>query len=129
MTKIVHTTNFSNAFIGVADDCPAGSGRIPPERSGTPTVAVLQYAMIKNHPYKYTSDDVVFATSAPGRALGVEAKQAERQKAREQFFSRGQACLRASALGKTFGWGGHSDAHGRVAILAVASPDYRQLAA
>ena len=59
--------------------------------------------MIKNHPYKYTSDDVVFATSAPGRALGVEAKQAERQKAREQFFSRGQACLRASALGKKFG--------------------------
>ena len=125
----VHTTNTSNTFIGVADDCPASSGQIPPERSGKPTVATLQYAMIRNAPYNYTSDDVVFATSAPGRALGAEAGQAERQKAREQFFSRGQACLRASALGKTYGWGIHSDAAGRVAIFAVDSSDYRRLAA
>ena len=125
----VHTTNTSNTFIGVADDCPASSGQIPRERFGKPTVATLQYAMIKNAPYKYTSDDVVFATSAAGRALGVEAKQVERQKARDQFFSRGQACLRASALGKTFGWGVHSDAQGRVAIFAVDSPEYRRFAA
>jgi predicted phage gp36 major capsid-like protein len=129
MTKSVHTTNTSNAFIGVAADCPASSGQIPPERSGKPTVATLQYTMIRNGPYKYTSDDVVFATSVAGRALGVEAKQAERQKAREQFFSRGQACLRASALGKAFGWGVHSDAGGRVAIFAVDSSEYRRLAA
>jgi hypothetical protein len=129
MTKILHTTNLNNTLIAVAEDCPASSGRIPTERSGKTTVAVLQYAMIKNHPYKYTSDDVVFATSAAGRALGAEAKQAERQQARDQFFSRGQACLRASALGKTFGWGVHSDAQGRVAIFAVDSPEYRELAA
>jgi len=125
----VYTTNLSNTLIGVADDCPSRSGQIPPERSGKPTVAARQYAMIKNNPYKYTSDDVVFATSAAGRALGAEADQAERQEAREQFFSRGQACLRASALGKTLGWGVHSDAQGRVAIFAVESPEYRQLAA
>jgi len=129
MTKIVHTTNTGNTFIGVADDCPARSGQIPPERSGKPTVATLQYAMIRNAPYKYTSDDVVFTTSAAGRALGDEAKPAERQTARDQFFSRGQACLRASALGKTYGWGVHSDAQGRVAIFAVDSPEYRRLAA
>ena len=129
MTKIVHTTNLNNTFIGVADDCPASSGQIPHARSGKPTVATLQYAMIKNAPYTYTSDDVVFATSAAGRALGDGAKQAERQEARAQFFSRGQACLRASALGKTFGWGVHSDAQGRVAIFAVDSPEYRRLVA
>ena len=129
MTKISHTTNTRNAFIGVAEDCPASSGQVPTERSGKPTVAALQYAMIKNNPYKYTSDDVVFATSAAGRALDAGAKQAERQEARKQFFSRGQACLRASPLGKTFGWGVHSDAHGRVAIFAVDSPQYRRLAA
>jgi hypothetical protein len=129
MTRILHTTNLSNTLIGVAEDCPASSGQIPAERSGKPTVAVLQYAMIKNAPYKYTSDDVVFATSAAGRALGVGVSQAERQEAREQFFSRGQACLRASALGKKFGWGVHSDEQGRVAIFAVDSPKYRQLAA
>jgi hypothetical protein len=125
----LHTTNTNNTFIGVADDCPASSGKIPQARSDKPTVATLQYAMIKNNPYKYTSDDVVFATSSAGRALCEGASQAERQEARQQFFSRGQACLRASPLGKTFGWGVHSDAHGRVAIFAVDSPEYRQLAA
>lgn len=129
MTKILHTTNLSNTFIGVAEDCPASSGQIPNERSGKATVAVLQYAMIRNHPYKYTSDDVVFATSATGRALADGAGLAERQQARERFFSKGQACLRASALGKKFGWGVHSDAQGRVAIFAVDSSRYRQLAA
>lgn len=129
MARALHTTNLGNSLIAVAEDCPASSGQIPTERAGKPTVAVLQYTMIKNHPYKYTSDDVVFASSATGRALGAGAKQAERQKAREQFFSRGQACLRASALGKTYGWGVHSDAQGRVAIFAVDSAEYRQLAA
>jgi len=129
MTKILHTTNSSNTFISAAEDCPASAGQVPIERSGKPTVATLQYAMIKNNPYRYTSDDVVFATSAPGRALGAESKQAARQTAWDQFFSRGQACLRASPLGKTFGWGVHSDAQGRVAIFALESHEYRQLAA
>src|SRR3954447_12946975 len=125
----MYTTNTSNTFIGVADDCPASSGTIPHARSDKPTVAAMQYAMIKNNPYKYTSDDVVFATSAAGRALGADADEGERQQARHRFFSRGQACLRASALGKTFGWGVHSDAHGRVAIFALDSPQYHELAA
>jgi hypothetical protein len=128
MTKAVHTTNCFNTFIRVADDCPARRGEEPPLRGGNPTVAGLQYQMIAQAPYEYTSDDVVFATSAPGRQLAAKATRKERDLARSEFFSKGQACLRASGLGKRFGWGIHADAEGRVALYAVDSKRYQALA-
>ena len=128
MTKKMYTTNCFNTFIRVAEDCPARTGEEPPLRAGTPTVAGLQYQMIAQAPYKYTSDDVVFATSASGRQLDTKATRKARDLARNEFFSRGQACLRASGLGKRFGWGVHADAEGRVAIYAVDSKHYQALA-
>jgi Family of unknown function (DUF6157) len=128
MTKAAHSTNYHDTFIQVAEDCPAPAGLAPPLRAGQPTVAGLQYAMIADHPYQYTSDDVVFATSAAGRALAPKASKAERQAAAASFFSKGQPCLRASALGKQFGWGVHADAEGRVAICPVGSDSYRAFA-
>lgn len=125
MTKAVHTTNVYNTFIRVAEDCSARTGEPPPPRGGNPTVASLQYQMIAAAPYKHTSDDVVFATSARGRELDAKATRQERSVARDAFFSRGQACLRASGLGKRFGWGIHADAAGRVALYAVDSERYR----
>jgi len=124
-----HTTNTPNTFIRVAEDCPARSGEEPPPRGGNPTVAGLQFLMIAKAPYKYTSDDVVFATSAAGRQLDAKSTKKARSLARAEFFSRGQACLRASSLGKRFGWGIHADAEGRVAIYAVDSKRYQALAA
>jgi Family of unknown function (DUF6157) len=129
MTKALHTTNCINTFIRVAEDCPARGGEEPQLRGGNPTVATLQYRMIAGEPYKYTSDDVVFATSAPGRALDAKASKKERSMARETYFSRGQACMRASPLGKRFGWGVHADAGGRLAIYAIDSKRYQALAA
>lgn len=127
MTKVVHTTNVYNTFIRVADDCPARTGEPPPLRCGNPTVAGLQYQMIAEAPYQHTSDDVVFATSARGRELGAKTTRKQRSLARDEFFSRGQACLRASGLGKRFGWGIHADAEGRVALYAVDSERYETL--
>ena len=127
MTKPIHTTNCFDTFIRVAEDCPARSGEEPPRRAGRPTVAGLQYAMITKAPYKYTSDDVIFATSAPGRELGAKATKSEKNAARAAFFSRGQACMRASGLGKRYGWGVHADREGRIAIYAVDSIRYQAL--
>jgi uncharacterized protein DUF6157 len=82
MTKTVHTTKCFNTFIQVAEDCPA--------RAGNPTVAGLQYRMIAEAPYKHTSDDVVFATSAQGRQLDAKATKKERGLARNEFPPRGR---------------------------------------
>jgi hypothetical protein len=128
MIKAMHTTNCFDTFIQVAEDCPARTGEEPPPRAGKPTVAGLQYKMIVDAPYEHTSDDVIFATSAQGRRLDAKATKKQRSLARDEFFSRGQACMRASGLGKRFGWGVHADAAGRIAIHAVDSKRYRALA-
>jgi uncharacterized protein DUF6157 len=75
MAKTTHTTNCFNTFIRVAEDCPARTGEEPPLRVGNPAVAGLQYRMIAQAPYKYTSDDIIFATSAEGRRLGREGNE------------------------------------------------------
>jgi hypothetical protein len=123
-----HTTNYVNTFIQVAEDCVATRGEIPPERAGKPTIGSAQYAMLMDAPYYLTSDDVIFATSPAGRSLDESASPAARRDARLRYFAKGQACLRASPLGKQFGWGIHADGLGRVAIFAVGSEDYRRLA-
>jgi hypothetical protein len=128
MAKRLHTTNCFNTLIRVAEDCPARTGEEPQPRGGSPTIATLQYQMIARAPYEYTSDAVAFATSAPGRALDAKATKQARSLARETFFSRGQACMRASPLGKRFGRGIHADAQGRIAIYAIDSERHQALA-
>ena len=118
----MHTTNYTNTFIAVAEDCPATRAEIPPIKDGKPSVAALQFGMMYKHPYKYTSDDVLFTIFAERNEVPAE----ERREAREQFFSKGQACLRASPLGKRYGWGIHCDGKSKVALIAMESAGYRK---
>lgn len=116
-----HTTNYTNTFIEVAEDCPAKQGEVPPVK-GEKTIANLQFDMIYDHPYEYTSDDVVFHCYAVKNKL----KKSELKEAREQFFSKGQACLRCSPLTKRYGFGVHSNAEGKVALFPIESKEYKQ---
>lgn len=113
----LHTTNYADAFIEVSEDCPAETAGIPPTKAPK-TAACLEYEMLAGNPYRYTSDDVIYETKGKPKGIG-----------REEFFSKGQPCFRASALTKRYGWGIHSDADGKIAIYAVESPDYSRLAA
>ncbi|TNE92598.1 MAG: hypothetical protein EP330_01245 [Deltaproteobacteria bacterium] len=113
-----HTTNYTDAFILVAADCPAERGTQPPPRKNT-TLAERAYAMLEQ-PYAHTSDEVLFTVFADARELMGE----EREEAREAWFSRGQACLRASALTKRYGWGVHFDREGRAALVGVETEAY-----
>ena len=54
------TTNYYNALIAVAEDCPVTVAEVPPRRGETKTVASIQYDLVSAHPYQYTSDDVLF---------------------------------------------------------------------
>lgn len=116
----IHTTNYQDTFIAVADDCPAVSGEVPVDKGDQRSVASIQYEMIIKNPYKYTSDDVLFQVFAERKDL----IPAEWPSARSDYFSKGQPCFRASALTKRYGWGVHSDAAGRVAIYGCESEDY-----
>ena len=72
-----------------------------------------------------TSDDLLFEVHALRQ--GIAAK--DRKPAREAFFAKPQACLRASPLVKQFGWGLHHDADAKVAAYGVDSEAYRELSA
>ena len=117
----MHTTNYSNTFIEIAEDCPVKAGEIPANKKEEKSIAILQYEMIKNNPYGYTSDDVIFGVFA--QKNGIERSEAEKQR----FFSKGQPCMRSSPLTKRYGWGVHSNSECKIAIFPVESEEYRKL--
>lgn len=112
-----HTTNYIDTFIEVAEDSPAETGTIPPQRA-VKTAAQAEYEMIAENPYRHTSDEVIYEVRSRPKGLS-----------REEFFSKGQPCFRASALPKRYGWGVHSDEKGRLALYPVESEEYARLAA
>lgn len=120
----VHSTNYQDTFIKVADDCPALNGEVPPLKGAAKTVAGLQFDLVRQNPYRFTSDEVLFQIHADRQ----DVPESERAAAREQFFSKGQPCFRASPLTKRYGWGVHSDQNGKIAVYGRESPEYKRLA-
>jgi len=118
----IHTTNYIDTFIEVADDCPAISGEEPVMKDGKKTIAGMQFEILNGNPYKFTSDDVLFQVFANRNDL-TEQEFAE---ARKEYFSKGQACFRASPLTKRYGWGVHSDSNGRIAIYGMETEAYQK---
>lgn len=121
----MHTTNYFNTLIEIADDCPVSSGEVPPVKGNKKSIANLQFEMVKAHPYKFNSDDVLFTVFATRNNIPEAALEEERHR----FFSKGQPCLRASPLTKSYGWGVHCDAEGRIALYSVDSEEYQRLLA
>ncbi|MBO9642233.1 MAG: hypothetical protein J7603_03835 [Pseudacidovorax sp.] len=114
------TTNYIETFIAVSPDCTASRGEVP---SKAGSIAQLQHQLLTAQPYHFTSDDLLFEVHAIRHAVAPE----DRAQARAAFFSKPQACLRASPLVKQFGWGLHHDAESKVAAYDVATEAYREL--
>src|SRR6266566_1733671 len=115
--------NYYDTLIEVADDCPATEGQIPQERGGKKTKAVVEYELLVKHPYTYTEEDIAFEVYA----VLHEIPKASWPKERERFLSKGHSHLRVSALAKRYGWGIHNNAEGKIALIAVDSPEYKRL--
>lgn len=117
-----HTTNYINTFILIADDCPARAGEMPPLKEDKRTVANIQFDILNKSPYAYTSDDILFQVFADKNDL----TKSELKKGREEFFSKGQPCFRASPLTKRYGWGVHSNEYGKIAIYGCETAEYKK---
>ncbi len=120
----MQTTNYNNTFIEAAEDCPVTVAEIPPQQAGNKTAVGIAFEMVKNNPYQYNSDDVLFHVFALKHHVAEEDMTGEREK----FFSKGQPCFRSSPLGKRYGWGIHYDGEGKIALYGVESEEYRKLA-
>ncbi len=119
----VHTTNYANTFIEIADDCPVSAAEVPPVKGNGRSAANIQYDILSKNPYKFTSDDVLFMVYAEKQDL----TEPELPKAREQFFSKGQPCFRASPLTKRYGWGVHNDKDGKIALFGCETDNYEKM--
>ena len=86
-------------------------------------IAGIQYDMLKSNPYKYTSDDIIFAVYAQRNGIEKDKMKSER----ENFFSKGQPCMRSSPLVKRYGWGVHNNSESRIALYPVESEEYLKL--
>ncbi|WP_150306547.1 DUF6157 family protein [Planctomonas psychrotolerans] len=117
------TTNYVNTFITVAPDCPVDAPAIPPASAAKPSVAAMQYELLSERPYELTSDELLFTV----HAIRAGIADAELNEERTRFLAKSQACLRASPLGKRYGWGTHHDEQGRVAVYGVGTPEYERL--
>lgn len=117
-----HSTNYQNTFIAIADDSTAAKGEVPADKNSSKTVARLQFELISKNPYRYTSDEVLFSVYTQRN----EITAAKLPEARRIFFSKGQACLRASALGKRYGWGIHHNKDSKIALYGCDTSEYQR---
>jgi hypothetical protein len=118
----IHTTNYIDTFIEIAEDCAIDISQVPISKGESKTVAQMQFELLQDNPYKFTSDDVLFQVFADRNDL----IKSEYKQAREQFFSKGQACFRASPLTKRYGFGVHSNHEGKIAIFGQETKEYKQ---
>ena len=116
----LHTTNYKNAFLRVSTDVPVEKSEIPPVKRNK-TLANIQYDMIAKNPYKYSSDDVLFECFAQKN----DVTENDRKEARAAFFSKGQPCLRSSALAKRYGFGFHFNDASKIALFPMESKEYQ----
>lgn len=116
-----HTTNYFDTFIEIAEDTKAETGTVPPAKPKK-TVAERQFELIYNNPYTFTSDEVFFQVFADRNEL----TKTEYAEAKSTFFSKGQPCFRASPITKTYGFGVHSNAEGKIALFGMKTPEYQK---
>lgn len=114
------TTNYHRTFITISPDSKALAGT-PPAKPGS--VADLQHRLLTERPYALTSDELLFEV----HAIRVGIAATDREAARAAFLAKPHACLRASPLVKTHGFGLHHDAQGRVALYGRETDAYREL--
>ena len=115
--------NYFDTLIAIADDSPVQEPVVPPRNDAKPTIAAEQYRLLADRPYELTSEDVLFIVHADKNGI----PENERGAARAEYFSKSRACLRTSPLAKKFGWGLHSDAQGRLALVGAGTDRYRSL--
>ncbi len=119
---------YYDTFITVAPDFAGEVAKVPQPRGSKKTVAEMQYEMLIDAPFEHTQEDVLFDVWLARQDRG-ELADDEVQALRDEYFSKGQACLRASPLTKSHGWGVLFDAQGHAALVAVESNEYEQHAA
>lgn len=115
---------YVDTLIAVAEDNPSPRGVVPSSRGERKPIHVLQYELLAASPHRYTHADLLIEVHV--RHKGIF--DTDRLDAiRGELLAKPHPCLRACLLPKKYGWGLHYDHHGRIALVDVASDEYRHL--
>lgn len=123
----IRAMSYSQTFIRVSPDTKATAGTVPPEKAGARTVAGWQHALLANHPYQLTERELYFRVHCHRHGISDAEAKKRREAILAEVFAKPQACLRASPLPKSYGWGVHYDEAGRIAIAGMETPGYAEL--
>jgi hypothetical protein len=118
--------NYYDTFITIAADCPAATGRVPPDKKNGKTKAGIEFHLVSEHPYEYTQEDLLYEVHIRHKEIPQEELAEKGTQIRDEFFQKPMACLRASMLPKKFGWGIHFNTEGKMALVPMDSDLYRQ---
>ena len=119
--------NYINTFIAVSPDTKAKVGSVPLARAGKRSIAQIEYELIASHPYELTQEEIQFSVHVERTGVTPAQLKAKRSELWSAFFSKPTACMRTSALARSYGWGLHFDSKGRVALVPMESPKYQKL--
>ncbi|GAB3284037.1 DUF6157 family protein [Parasphingorhabdus pacifica] len=114
--------DYADTFIAVAEDSVAEKATAPPLNPENPSIAARTYRMLVDHPYEFTSGDVIFTVYADRNGI----PEVDRAMMRAEFYSTSRACLRSSDLPKRYGWGVHADSSCRLALYGVGTEEYAE---
>ncbi len=118
-----HTTNYTKTLIEIAEDSPVSASVIPVVKNDKKTIANYQYEKLSKHPLKYTSDELLFEIFAERNDIS----SLELEEEKENYFSKGQACLRTSPLAKKNGFGIFHNQNSKIKLVPVESEEYQEL--
>ncbi len=119
---------YTNTFIQIAPDSDATAGVIPDSNRKTTPIHVIEYRLLSQKPYHFDHEGLIFEVYLIRQGISDEERTIRGDVIRAELFKKEHPCLRASALTKRYGWGAHYDENGKIALYAVGSAEYKQLA-
>ena len=116
---------YTDTFITIAADCPIDSSEIPISNREKKPIHIIQYELLMQKPYTYDHKTLLFETYLIKESL-QDISADEKQIIWHKLFSKGQPCLRASALTKRYGFGAHYNDEGKIALYPMESKSYKK---
>ncbi|MGV3587549.1 MAG: DUF6157 family protein [Adhaeribacter sp.] len=119
--------SYKNTLIKVAVDCPVSKSEIPVAKTKNKPVHVFQYELLTAKPYTYNHEELVYQVFVLQKEIPAATLETDADKIKQELFSKGHPCMRASSLTKRYGWGAHYNQEGRIAIYPLESDEYKTL--
>lgn len=119
--------SYINAFVRVSEDCPVTESEIPIAKGDKKPAHLIQYELLIDSPYTYDHEGLIYEVFIRHKAIPVTSKP-DSKRIKEELFSKGHPCMRASALVKRYGFGAHYNQDGKIAIYPMESNEYEAFA-